>query len=453
MKKAEITAFLSLIFILLVTFIGSVVDAASIQVAKNYRRADAERAMECVFAEYQKELLEEYDIFAMDAGYEKGEYEDDLLYKRLEYYGLVNSQNVIERIQFLSDDSAKALIEQVSFYMEHKYGLDKVEDSLGNVDVWEGQDSDLKEYMKEESQNREHLEDLLKENGGKLAEENNPITHVDALKKTPILNLVIPKEKTVSEKKFELNGLPSRRELNKGYGDFSDKEQPIAVTDRLLFGEYVLEHFTCFTDEAEHILDYEVEYMIAGKGSDRENLQNVVNKLLLLRLVPNYAYVQSSSDKRAEALTLALTLSSVLAVPAITEAVAQGILLAWAFGESVVDIRGLLSGNKVPLIKDNNSWQLSLSGLLKLGEYGDINDGADASAGLTYEEYLKILLYLNEKEGTAMRSLDLIEQNLQKIYGMDFFRVDLCISKIEIKSKCSFRRGITYTFPTYFGYQ
>ena len=57
MKKAEITAFLSLIFILLVTFIGGILDAASIQVAKNYRRADAERAMECVFAEYQKELL------------------------------------------------------------------------------------------------------------------------------------------------------------------------------------------------------------------------------------------------------------------------------------------------------------------------------------------------------------------------------------------------------------
>ena len=31
---------------------------------KNYRRADMNRAIESVFAEYQKELLEEYEIFA-----------------------------------------------------------------------------------------------------------------------------------------------------------------------------------------------------------------------------------------------------------------------------------------------------------------------------------------------------------------------------------------------------
>lgn len=28
------------------------------------------RAVECVFAEYQKELLEHYDVFAIEAGYE-----------------------------------------------------------------------------------------------------------------------------------------------------------------------------------------------------------------------------------------------------------------------------------------------------------------------------------------------------------------------------------------------
>ena len=59
----EVTAYLSLVFILLITFISGIMESASIQLAKNYRRADTNRAMECVFAEYQKELLEEYDIF------------------------------------------------------------------------------------------------------------------------------------------------------------------------------------------------------------------------------------------------------------------------------------------------------------------------------------------------------------------------------------------------------
>ena len=33
-------------------------------VAKNHRRADMDRAMESVFAEYQKDLLEEYELLA-----------------------------------------------------------------------------------------------------------------------------------------------------------------------------------------------------------------------------------------------------------------------------------------------------------------------------------------------------------------------------------------------------
>ena len=453
MKKAEITAFLSLIFILVVTFVGSVVDAASIQVAKNHRRADVGRAMECIFAEYQKELLEEYDVFGLEAGYETGEYSEDLLYKRLEYYGIVNSENTIERIQFLTDDSAKGFLEQVSYYMEHKYGLDIIKDDLGMTQIWEKQESDAKDYEKEEQKNTDILNSLLQENDSELPDENNPIEHVNGLKNTPILDLVVPEGKSVSEKTVALAELPSHRELNQGYGDFSEESKENSVTDRLLFGEYVLEHFQSFTDEKEGILDYEVEYMIAGKGSDRENLKEIVKQLLLLRFVPNYTYLQGSAEKKAEAQALALTLCSVLAVPAITEAAVQGILLAWAFGESLVDIRALLNGEAVALIKDNESWQLSLSGLLELGESGDMNDGADQKDGLKYEEYLKILLFLESKEELGMRCLDVIEQNLNKIQGIDFLKVDSCITKLEINSNCTFRRGITYRFPTYFGYQ
>ncbi len=222
MKKAEITAFLSLIFILVVTFIGSVVDAASIQIAKNHRRADAGRAMECIFAEYQKELLKEYDVFGLDGGYESGKYSKDLLDKRLEYYGCVNSENTIERIQFLTDDYAKAFLEQVSYYMEHKYGLDIVKDDLGMTQIWEQQESDAKDYEREEQQNADYLNSLLKENEGELPNENNPIEHVNGLKNTPILDLVVPEGKSVSEKTVVLAELPSHRDLNQGYGDFSE---------------------------------------------------------------------------------------------------------------------------------------------------------------------------------------------------------------------------------------
>ena len=40
MKRGEMTAFISLVFVLLVGLIGAVIESASVQTAKNYRRAD-----------------------------------------------------------------------------------------------------------------------------------------------------------------------------------------------------------------------------------------------------------------------------------------------------------------------------------------------------------------------------------------------------------------------------
>ena len=53
MVKGEITVFLSLVFLLLLTLVGALLESASIQLAKNERRADAGRAVESAFAEYQ----------------------------------------------------------------------------------------------------------------------------------------------------------------------------------------------------------------------------------------------------------------------------------------------------------------------------------------------------------------------------------------------------------------
>ena len=88
-EKGEITVLLSLFLLLLLIFVMAILESASIQIAKNIRRADVERAVESVFAEYQKELLREYDIFALDGTYETGSYGEDKIRKRLGIYGAV----------------------------------------------------------------------------------------------------------------------------------------------------------------------------------------------------------------------------------------------------------------------------------------------------------------------------------------------------------------------------
>ena len=57
MKKGEITAFLSLIFVLMISFVTAILESASVQAEKNQARLDMDRAVYSVFGEYQKEFL------------------------------------------------------------------------------------------------------------------------------------------------------------------------------------------------------------------------------------------------------------------------------------------------------------------------------------------------------------------------------------------------------------
>ena len=46
----------------------------------------------------------------------------------------------------------------------------------------------------------------------------------------------------------------------------------------------------------------------------------------------------------------------------------------WALAEAFVDVRCLLNGGKVPLVKAVSDWQLSLEGVLKIGAEGKLPD-------------------------------------------------------------------------------
>lgn len=137
--RGEVTVYLTLTFILLVSLVLALTESASIQMAKNYRRADMNRAVECVFAEYQKELLEHYDVFAIEAGYESGTYSEQNLLDRLSYYG-ADMENDIKRIQLLADKNGELFMDQAGKYMKHKYGISWADKYLGSTSIWKNQE-------------------------------------------------------------------------------------------------------------------------------------------------------------------------------------------------------------------------------------------------------------------------------------------------------------------------
>ena len=135
MKRGEMTAFISLVFVLLVGLIGAVIESASVQTAKNYRRADMDRALQSVFAEYHRELLAEYDIFGIAAGYETGTFSFENIVNRLEFYEAAGMTQEAERLQLLTDDHGQPFKEQAVRYMKSRMGVDLVEELTGNCAV------------------------------------------------------------------------------------------------------------------------------------------------------------------------------------------------------------------------------------------------------------------------------------------------------------------------------
>ena len=108
----------------------------------------------------------------------------------------------------------------------------------------------------------------------------------------------------------------------------------------------------------------------------------------------------------------------------------------WALGESLVDVRTLLAGGKVPLIKDAGSWKMSLENLLELGRSGAIPEGLGGGpggesegAGLSYEMYLKLLMMLNGAETVNNRILDLIQINIGA--SQEDFQVKHLVYRVE----------------------
>ena len=105
------------------------------------------------------------------------------------------------------------------------------------------------------------------------------------------------------------------------------------------------------------------------------------------------------------------------------------------------------------MIKTDENWQTSLSDLITLGNSSPQSEGEDVPDGISYKDYLRILLFLMDQEDAAMRSLDRIEENLAAWYGMDFFQADQCVTKLKMKNTAVIFGNLTYTYPVYFGYE
>ncbi|NLO98904.1 MAG: hypothetical protein GX386_01250, partial [Clostridiaceae bacterium] len=143
-----------------------------------------------------------------------------------------------------------------------------------------------------------------------------------------------------------------------------------SLIESLYMNEYIVSAFKCVTavDGIEHDIGWgrpldktflkqaEVEYILFGNKSEKENMECIKRSIFAIRLLFNLLHVYTDPDKVATALTLATAIAgwTIFGIPVVQ----NFILIAWAGVESYVDTDFLLKGKSVPLIKTSASWYL-----------------------------------------------------------------------------------------------
>lgn len=401
-KKGSLTIFMALSMLVFLTFSMVLVEG----VRNYYIRVKAALAMELtefsVLSEYQRELFETYGIFFLDLDYEQGEESTAVLEQRAEYYlnanaGEVKTTQVLaENFERATDCEGNAFFSQAVELMKVKSGYKIIEDLIGKeLDAAE-EAVDLKEILKQKLS----FSDLL---------PNISFPSVRGL-----WEAVFGNDTAISEKSIVISERLMYRNLERGVGrdnDFSGMQ---------LFHAYIfdyLHHYGAFNEKgSKDALEYQIEYVISGKNSDRKNLENIMWRIFLLRASGNYLFLHQDGHAVAAAEAKAQLLVGFTGNPAIIEACKEIFLIAQALEEGISDTRSIFGGEKVPLYEN----------------------GIFAGAEIGYEQYLYLFLNTTDKREKIYRCMDIVELEIRKCSGYENLRLDHCVDAFSMQWEYQF---------------
>jgi len=245
-----------------------------------------------------------------------------------------------------------------------------------------------------------------------------------------VLSQVLENPENVSKNTLSGSNLPSTLEGKKNNSLSKEIKNKCvnALYAGLKFGNYN-------NPEKNTVLKYELEYIISGKDSDKENLASVVEKIVLAKTGINMAYLITDKEKMEQVSAIAASVAIVTGLPFL-EPVAKGVLIsAWSMAEAVNDMKILLSGGKVTLTKSKGGWRTSIGNITNGGKKED-------SKGLSYKEYCQILIAVQNTGDSLYRIMDLIQINIQKRYNSEFL---MSKSLMGFKLKATYETAPLFT--------
>ena len=435
-RRISYGIYLSLVFGIILSLLLALIEGAAAGAAKAQAELVADLGMDSVFAEYHRELLEQYGLFFIDSSYGAKSGGVGRIEQRLAYYmdknlnpdrelNLINAATLLrldnpyletEELSYASDENGDVWKAQAVNYMKAVYGGDiisaELEEQKQKFDKLLS-DEEITEYSGEESEegySYDKISDIADRIVGK-----------------GMLFLALPQGSELSAVSVDKGQYLSARmksgHVNKGTGLRADAEKPDSIVDELIYNEYLTRACGNYRNVKDgSLLNYELEYILCGNDSDISNLRDCAERLFALRSVSNMIYLLQDDVKKTEVEVIATVICTLLTVPEAAKVLSYIILAVGAMVEALDDVQTLLDGGKVPLLKNSKSWGVGLADAFDI----KLSGGSRESEGLSYEDYLKIFLALMNKKDKTLRSLDIVEMDIRQTEGNESFRIDNC---------------------------
>ncbi|MBQ7600599.1 MAG: hypothetical protein IJU49_00315 [Lachnospiraceae bacterium] len=472
MRRGNVSIFLALLFPLVLALILTLLESARYGGLRLQAKNAGNAAADSVLAGYNRTLLDRYGLLFYDGGKGCGlisfedleeeysacftrnlpeEYGSGSLFRSTlseakvadlvtatDYNGEVFIRSALDYYKFgAAADLLKELEDQASKVKEGEEALNRANGDKSRLDGtdWGGSVSPEGSIGASFMRSIRFLD--AEDEGGGLDEDrlkkelaDSPIGKAEEEKAKGFLALVVPSGRKVSVYRADLSEAPSRISVDPR--ETTGAKLLEDALRKVLFNEYVLSQFVCFTDQAgKQGLNYQTEYVLFGEDSDEENLKKAVNRIMWMREGLNLVHILSS-DKWEEVDDIATALFGWTENAVIIELAAMAMAAAWAYGEAVLDMRALLHGKKPAFVKTDDTWTLSLEGLMDLA-WDEGIEAKTSDSGMSYEGYLRLMLYLDNVHSIAYKTMDLIQDDLRPEYPN--FHMATQVYAVEFRTK------------------
>lgn len=298
-----------------------------------------------------------------------------------------------------------------------------------DADINQSNISEIEKMLDKVKSIEKSLWNLKKGNSNDDAkEEKNLYERAKSLISDGVLGIVLEDVNNISTMQIRNLNLPTTLET-----DGNKKADLIKdITNKGIFVKYIELYFNNYAKISEYgnddtALKYEMEYILNGNLNDKDNLTETIKKLVEVRNLSNGAYLITDGEKMKEISTLAETVATAIGMPFLTPVAQAVIIEAWALTEAVIDVRQLLNGEKVPIVKNSENWNSSIKNI------GTFEDGRKNNTGLTYTQYLQTMIMTQKTKNTVFRTMDLVQVNMQKRYNKDFL-ISECFGMCEVEA-------------------